>query len=231
MNSSTSRDKFLSLIIHLLFLFAGVMGVISCVKNDIQSLSNNIVMSQSFSVPLGSKTLSVQAPSVYDTSSTPGIYGTFYYNGLPYPLNATTFPPIYDTVNLNIAGKAQSSWIQRLTFSIVCENGYPANATLQVNLLNAGGGYLDQVFGNNPLLIEAATTDANGNVVSPTEKITQVVYEGTRLELLKQTRVLQYEVVISASSAHTIRITDADKFKVTMGARIELLYNLNNISR
>lgn len=231
MKSVEIRGRAYTIITKHLFAIWLLLWFTSCIKNEVQTLSDNVMMKQSFSIPLGTKELHMDAPSVYDTSSVPGAYGKFYYNGLPYAANSPNFPPLYDTVNLNLTNKTQVNWITRITFSIVSENSFPSQDSLQVNLLDANGVFLDEAFGNKAVFIDSPPTDANGNVISPTTNITEVVYEGARLDLLKQTKIMQYKVLVSANPQKILRLSDANNFKVTIGARIELLYNIKDITK
>ena len=207
-------------------------GLTSCVKNEIQELSSSdVMMEQSFSLPLGLKSMSIEAPSINDTSSIPTAYGRYYYNGLPYAPLLPAFLPIYEEVSLNLTAKAKSDWIKRLTFEIVVENDFPSIVNLEVYLVDADGMVLDQIFGNQAETFTEATYDAKGNFVSPFERVVKVVYDGARLDLLKKTKTLVYQTTIFSLFFNTpVRLSDSTKFKVSIGARAELEYNIKDMN-
>lgn len=212
---------------YALFIF--LLGATSCVKNQISDISGNVDLRQSLSVPLGAKTETIPTPSTADTSSIPGRYGKFYYNDLPYPIDSPYFV-INDIVALNLISKTNTDQIWSVTFSIVLSNSYPTQASVQISLLDANGNFLDRVFENGPQNIDAAETDANGNLIKPSIKIIESVYEDIRLDLLKRARYLNYQVSISTSSSKTIRLSDKNNFIIDIGTRIGLAYNIKDLS-
>ena len=203
----------------------------SCIKNEVNDISGNVILNQNFSIPLGEKEFKLDAPPVTDTSSIPGSCGTYYYNTLPYPCNFSSFPPLYNTANLKLSAKSNSSWIKKLTFSILTENSFPTHALLSVYLVDANGKVIDQVFGDDPLEISEANISSTGEVLGSALSDTIALYEGTRLELLKQTSYLNYKVIINSDPNITIRLSDKNKFKVTFGARVELEYNAKDLNK
>jgi len=213
------------------YLLLITLWLSSCVNDEINNLPKNILLQQSFSIPLGAKEENIIAPPLSDTSSRPGTYGTFYYNGLPYPNNLLVFPPISDTVNLNLSSKTNISWVKKVTFSILTENSYPGQVSLQLYLVNASGNLLDQVFGNTAQTTPEASVNSNGEMLNPAHKVSEAIYEGSRLELLKQTRYLKYQTIVFTNLFSPMKLSEKTKFKVTIGARVELEYNAKDLNK
>lgn len=197
------------LVISVMFLFP------SCVKNELNSISDNVRMHQSFSVPLGVKKLNMSKPSS-DTSSVPGIYGTFYYNKLPYPAQTTTLPANLDVVELNLSNKAQTSWITSFTFSIVCENHFPVKASFKAFLNGAAG--LSSVFGNDSMVVEPGGTAKR--------EVPYNIAQGN-LDVLLNSQQMTYTV--SVSTLNSPQLDSTNYFKVDVGARIVLDYNIKDL--
>jgi hypothetical protein len=209
-----------------------LLALSGCVKDEMNELSGNIIMKQNMDLPLGSKIMSIAAPSTQDTSSVPGSFGKYFYNGLPYSCKIPTFKPIYEEVDLNLTAKTKPDWIKHLTFNIDVENDYPCIGVLVIYLVDENGEILDKVFGNQGALITEAKTDTKGNVLQSSKKVIEVVYEGSRLDLLKQTKTLIYQATIqSLFFTSPGRLSDANKFKVTIGAKADLEYNTKDINK
>lgn len=211
-----SPKYFFGRVFHMKYsiLFILYLSIHACVNDNITNISDNIVMNQSFAIPIGAKELQVPKPPISDTSST-GPNGTYYYDNLPYPITAPFFT-ISEDVDFNLSNKPNNNWIKKLTFNILTENSYLTHADLQVYLIG-NGRVLDSFFKNSALSI-------NGGVV----RRDTIVYEGARLDLLKQVKMLQYDVVIPETSS-SIR-TDQNKLKVTIGATAELEYNVKDLN-
>lgn len=208
-------------------LFIGGISITSCVKDNLNDISGDVMLKQSLSLPLGTREMSISAPSVNDTSSVNGTYGKFYYNGLPYSSNVATFQPIYEEVSLNLtANHTKSEWIKKITFQIAVENDYPSIAILAIYLVDGDGKVLDQVFGQSGMVFTEAKMDSKGNVLLPSpSQVKEVVYEGSRLELLKQAKYLVYQATVQSLFFETpVRLTDANKLTVDIGVQATLEY-------
>jgi hypothetical protein len=187
----------------------------ACVKDDITNISHNAMIKQSFSIPIGEKEVRIipQLP-ISDTSSTSPI-GTYYYNNLPYPITSREFT-ISEALNFDLTNKPNNSWVKKITFNILTVNSYLTHTNLQIYLTDSNGRILD-TFGQISTNGASTYTDT-------------IVYEGARLELLKQAKILVYIAKMSATST-LIRVTDENKFNLSIGAKAELEYyakELNN---
>lgn len=197
------------LVISVMFLFP------SCVKTELNSISDNVRMHQSFSVPLGVKKLDMYAPPM-DTSSIPGIYGTFYYDKLPYPAIFSSMQANSDEIELNLSNNAQTSWITSFTFSIVCENHFPVKASFKATLNGAAG--LTNVLGNDSIVVDPWGT-----------AIREVPYSKAmgNLGILLNSQKMIYKV--SVSTLNSPQLDSTNYFKVDVGARIVLDYNIKDL--
>jgi hypothetical protein len=197
------------LVVFAMFLFT------SCVKNELSSISDNVRMHQSFSVPLGVKKLDTYAPSS-DTSSVPGVYGTFYYDKKPYPANASSMQANFDEIELNLSNNAQTSWITSFTFSIVCENHFPAKVYFKASLNGAAG--FSNIFGKDSIAV-----DPGGTVIREVPYSTAL----GNLGILLNSQQMTYYV--SVSLLNSPQLDSTNYFKVDAGARIVLDYNIKQL--
>jgi hypothetical protein len=215
----SSKYNFSGVFLQGVFILLVSFLLQSCVKQEINDISDNVMLKQSFSVPLGLKEMAIEAPSVNDTSSIKGTYGRYYYNGFPYASQVPIFQPMYEEVSLDLSANAKLEWIKRLTFNIVIENDYPSIGILEVYLVDENGVVLDQIFGKQGLVVSEAKVDSKGNLTSSSQKIEPVVYEGARLELLKKTKSLIYQASIQSIFFSPVHLFDSNKFKVNIGAK------------
>jgi hypothetical protein len=151
------------------------------------------------------------------SSPNPGPYGTFYYNGLPYPIYNPVFT-LSDTLNFNLSANPNTNRIKRITLNIFTKNAYFINASLQIYQIDGSVKIVDTFFKPDKF-------STNGQ----SKNSTTIVYEGARLDTLKLTKTLKYEIGISATST-VVRLTDENKFRVTIGARAELEYNIKDLN-
>jgi hypothetical protein len=213
----------------LIPLFGLMMG--SCVKTEIQNISENTTLVQDFSVPLIAKELAIHAPNTNDASSVPGTYGSFFYNGLQYPNNYQAFKQNF-FVGFNLDdSKGRASMITYLKFHILIENNFPTKIYTQVLLYNSNYTYSDSLFVNGPLEVEAATVDANGLVLTPGVKLVDIPFEGKKLDQLKTVNYLFDRSTIMTQNADKtpIKLTDKNVIKINIATHIQLDYNIKDM--
>ena len=214
-------------------LFLCTLMLLSCVKTELQNISENTTLVQDFSVPLIAKELAIHAPSPSDTSSVPGPYGSFFYNGLPYPNNDHAFilnPFPFVGFNLDDS-KGRASMITYLKFHILIENNFPTNIYTQVLLYNSNYTYYDSLFVSGPLEVEAATVDGNGLVLKPGVKLVDIPFEGKKLDQLKTVNFLLIPSSIMTQNADKtpVKLTDKSTIKVNIATHIQLDYNIKDM--
>jgi hypothetical protein len=215
---------------HLLSLgFTSLMFLlhVSCIKEDVSNISDKVLMHQSFSVPLGLKEVVFDKPSISDTSSIPGMYGSYYYDNRIYPNNVTYFTKTYDIPFTLRDRKEREEWIKRIVFHLLIENNFPTTVYSQVYIYNANGMISDSVFVNGQVLVEAAKVSSLGEVEQSSAKIFDVPFEGSRLEMLKQTTLLVYKGVIQSENG--LKLSEKNDVKINIALQAELEYSLNEL--
>ena len=204
----------------------------SCVKEDISNLNKNVLINQSFSVPFGPSDLKIYVPSVIDTSSVPGRYGSFYYNGNIYPNNMLYFTINYD-INFTLSDKnASEKWIKRVVFHLLGVNSFPTQMYLQVYIYNQRS-LLDSVFVNGQVILEPAVVNAQGDIEQTTSALIDVPFEGARLTMLKQATDLVYQgkFLSTGGKYKPMRLSDNNNLLINIALQVELQYNLNDATK
>jgi hypothetical protein len=197
----------------------------SCIDRDFRNLSDPVVLDQDISVPLGPVTFRLDTPSVSDSSSQPGRYGLYYYNGLPYPNNSVYFR-LTNVFNFDLNDKnGKSDFIRSLSMVVTVKNFFPADAYVQVYLID--GGRADFLFESGETLLKHGITNASGDVVASTDTVLTIPFEGNKLALLKQTKSLYYSCKVSTmiNGQPAIRFSDKDYLQISIGMRMKLEIN------
>ena len=199
----------------------------SCIKENIGNVSDNVMINQSFSVPLGLREVTLGAPSI-DTSSIPGSNGSYYYDGRIYPNDSLYFTKTYN-IDFNLQDKrARQEWIKRLMFHLLIENSFPTQVYSQIYIYNASRVPTDSVFANGPVLVNAASVNSQGEI-EQSDKLFDVPFEGDRLAMLKQTALLVYRGTILTQNG--IRLSSKNEVKINIAIQVEVGYNLKDIAQ
>lgn len=213
---------------HIFLLLIVIFSVISCVKNDVLE---NVVMDQAFSLPLGDKELAIEAPPWNTSTEVPGLYGTFYYNGRPYPVNVKTFHA-QRRIDFNMDSISKVEWIQRLDLKIKVTNSYPVNSYFQIYLVNEADLTTDSVFTEGYQKCEAGEVDNLDDPVDSTIRVFEASFTGDRLERLKQTKYLSYHMWIETEreDKETLRFSSRCNINLNLAMRLFLRYKLQEIT-
>jgi hypothetical protein len=210
----------------------------SCIKEDVSNLSHNITINQSFSIPFGPSSITIDKPLITDTSSIPGKYGSFYYDTNIYPSNSPYFFVTYD-MDFNLRDKiAREQWIKRVVFHLLVENSFPTGVYSQVYIYGqdaplGNSTLLDSLFVGGPVLIDAAVLNAQGDIEQTSSDIIDVPFDSIRLAMLEQANLLVYHGKISATGARVnpLRLSGSNKLSVNTALQVELQYNLNEANK
>ena len=213
-------------IIHLL-LSIGVGLILllcnGCVKQEFNQVSNNVVINQSFSVPIGTRTFTLDAPDSLNASVVPGLYGFFSLDGFQYTNDQLWFDLYHDTIPFALSDTKHSDWIKSVVITPVFGNTFPTKVNMQVVMLDAGKSAMDALFKPDPLTINAAT-----NVVEKNDTLSSI-----RLEYLKHTKYLVFQGQVcskqSANDAGIIQFTSRQTIVVKIGLQVNLQYNIKDL--
>lgn len=218
MKRDFSRSRY---IIYLLLIIV----VTSCSKTEV---TDNVVINQAFSLPIGEKELDITQSDWTFATMKPGPYGTFYFNGIPYPINTPLFVK-NKAIDFNLDKDSRSSYVTRMDLIIRIENGFPSNAHMQIYLLDDSQQITDSVFLEENQMIPAGEINSLSEVVKAEQKVYEASFEGDRLARLKNTKSFSYRAAIETRSPYqdTLRFSYLSKIKVNMAVRLFVNYNLN----
>lgn len=204
----------------VLSILATILLIAGCVKTD--EVDDN--MKQTFSIPLGEKSLKIDAPTIIDNSS------TFFYNGKPYRIIGTNFRKD-DDLDFEMDSITENDIIQGVDFKIRLQNSYPANAFLQVYLLNAAKQVTDSFFVKGLEKIPAGEVNALSEPDIITTTVLDAQFHGERLTRLLSTKFLHYVFYLETKrqDGAPLKFTSKSDMKINLAMRLYLQYNLNEL--
>lgn len=224
------KDKFIYLSIAFL-LFNSVI-IQSCIDEDLSNISDNVLVRQELSLPMGPRSIKLKDFLLRDTSNVPGTFGSFYYNGYKYPLSIATFFA-RDYVNFNLSSSSSKvEWIKRLILRIAIENSFPTSAKVQF-YLNQNSVVTDSVFLNGPVNIYAASVKPDGTLIDKSVQVYDIPFEGDRLTRLKQSELLISSAWIDMQNpqVYPIRLSAQTYIQLNLAAQMLLEYNINDVNK
>lgn len=201
-------------------LIAILLLVVGCFKTE--EVDDN--MNQIFSIPLGEKALKIDAPTIIDNNS------KFFYNGKPYRIVGTNFRK-EETLDFEMDSISKNDIIQGVDFKIRLQNSYPANAFLQVYLLNTAKQVIDSFFVDGLQKVSAGEVDilAEPDLISTT--ILDASFHDERLTNLMNAKFLNYVFYLETKreDGAPLKFTSKSDIKINLAMRLYLQYNLNEL--
>lgn len=204
--------------------------VSSCMKNDINNISNNVEINSSYSIPIGEVIYTIN-----DYLKSLDTVTIFTPDSLMF--NDTTLPNIIPGITFNDLKQfsftqvnSQLNKIHSITFRIIISNGYPTNAFSQVYFLDAGNNKIDSLFATGRYYLRPATINADGVVTNPYAVMFDVPMSQNFINNLPTMTNILIENSIATKRADIpiVKFYDNYKVEVHIGARIELLFNTSS---
>jgi hypothetical protein len=198
----------------ILLLLAG------CIKTN--EVDDN--MRQTLSIPMGERSLKIDAPTIIDNNS------TFFYNGKPYRITGTNFRKD-DNINFDMDSVVKNDVIQGVDFKIRFQNSYPANAFLQIYLLNATKQVTDSFFLKGMEKIPAGEVNALSEPDIIATTVLDAQFHDERLTRLINARSLHYVFYLETKRGDgaPLKFTNKSDVKINLAMRLYLQYNLNEL--
>ncbi len=218
-------SKYLLILLLLLLSF-----VSACIQDDIAQIEQNLVITPSYSIPIGTKGFTFEElmekenldSLASDTLAPPD--SVFIYNNSPYQIPALGY---FDTLLLYYFDfSTVQQWVDYATylmFRLNIENGIPSEMLIQTSFLDADGNVLFNILTPPGLTLLPATSDGP-YVLSPYD--TEVL---TREEILSlpSARYVQTYVRVMLQNQTTGTVYMPEQYlNVQMGIRIGLEKNL-----
>lgn len=113
---------------------------------------------------------------------------------------------------------------KKITIKMVADNGIPLDLDVQGYFLDSAGNQVDSLFNNPRRLVKAAPVGANGLPGSVQTTITEIPFEGARLQQILQSRQLKIQAAFSSNSnpGKDVKILSGQQFNLRLGAKTGL---------
>lgn len=113
--------------------------------------------------------------------------------------------------------------LENALFRLNTVNGLPINADLQLYFLGSTGNFIDSLIYDDQRILLAGTTDTQGKVTSPSEKVIEVALSEDRLiPISRATRlVLRSTLNTPDNNTMSVRIYEEDRLTVNLGIQTE----------
>jgi len=202
----------------------------SCIDKDAGDIDPSFVYDAEFSLPLGDSLL--QAWQFVDTTSLVPLPDTvdkdtvawFLYDGVFYFSPGELFYRSETSLSLSDF-ITDTSEITSLTFRINAVNRVPARMSLQLYFADANRVILDSLFGEGPLLLEAAATGAGGEVTVPYELWKKdVPFTAPMIDELRHMEyaIEVYRLILPDAAVDSIPLCHDQEVWLQMGVRVGL---------
>ncbi|MBN1118084.1 MAG: hypothetical protein JXA77_12810 [Bacteroidales bacterium] len=227
--------KLLYYVVAVIFLFS------ACIDDDIKNIEDNVIFSPEYSIPVGSDSVTmaevvdnypfdlILIPDSLDNLDSLNI---FLFDSSSY------FSPVYfdysSDYTYNLGGIANKiDYITSLMLRLNCINGIPARVQLQVYFLNQFEIALDSVFQDGRMIIEAATTNDEGEVIDKYKLFKHDIYlDQEFIDIMSQTttvRVSSRIELVNFNVRH-IRYFSENDFWMQLGVRFKLELPVNDVN-
>jgi hypothetical protein len=215
-----------------LYGLAMLLSVLSgCVDKDILHVSDNMQVHSSYSLPIGNYITDINSYlESLDTNDLSFAGDSLYYDSVMYPISNIYYPfSLSDSVNFNLVDNPGDK-IKSVEFVLIIANGYPTQAEVQVYFM-AGTVPVDSAFASGPKIIQPAPVNDDGIVTDPSTTMLIVPMPGDfsgKLDGITHVAV-KGKIWLVSPDRVPVKFLPEYKFNLHIGARIELLYNTNEL--
>jgi hypothetical protein len=203
---------------------------VSCIDKDILNISDSLEINSRYSVPIGAHTNDINNYLESLDTLGPSSGDSLYYEDVLYPINEPYYSfTLLDSLNFNLirdpAGKIKS-----VEFVILIANGYPTPAVVQVYFMS-GSTAVDSAFISGPRVINAALLNSDGIVTDPSESLLTVSMPPEFNDKLSSIQgvMVKGRIYLTRPDIRLVKFLHSYQFTIHIGARIELLYNTNDL--
>lgn len=206
----------------VLSILATILLITGCIKTD--EVDDN--MKQTFSIPMGEKSLKIDAPTIYDTDT----LNYFYYNGRRFEIIGTIFKK-EEMLEFEMDSMNKNDVIKGTDFKIRFQNSFPVNANLQIYILNIAKQITDSFFVTGLQKIPAGELNSKNEPDIITTTLLNADFHGERFDRLKNAKFLKYIFYLETKREDnaTLRIHMDCDMKINLAMRLYLQYNLNEL--
>jgi len=214
-----------------IFLLALIIPT-SCLKTNVDDVAYN----PTFSVPIGStKTIFSEIasgrylyPAPSDSTRSDSIPVIYYDDSLYYSSISldSTFYKIFNFDDIeDILDRATE-----IVFRINYTNHFPSEVSAQVYFGNKLEPAVDSLFTNGPYIADAASTDAEGKVISPNSNTVEIPFDKERIDhlLISNTITFHNDIkLVSNDSPKILKFYSDQSFEMQIGLRVTIYEEIN----
>ena len=215
----------------LLILFIGV----SCIKNDLEEIDENLVFSPEYSFPIGDKTVCLEefinkSPvPITDTVGIP-IEQIFDYDGNYYYSPSTLYKTHFLKFDFSKLSQDFDS-IQSIMFRVNSVNKIPAQCELQVYFSSGDGTDTDLMFTDGWYKIEPAQISSEGDIIASEQYKKDTYYDkdGVQKFFNKRTIIISIKLSVDNPSDEIIKYLSTQSLDIQFALRFSFESNTNEI--
>ncbi len=194
------------------------------------NISDSMEINSRYSVPIGTYNTDINYYLESLDTLGPSSGDSLNFNDVLYPINETYIDfTLSDSLNFNFI-KDPSGKVKSVEFVVVVTNGYPTPAEVQVYFMS-GSVPIDSAFDSGPRLIYPALADSEDYVSEPsTALLTVSMPEDFNDNLTSIDGVMvKGKIYLKRPGLKWAKFLPEYQFTIHIGARIELLFNTNDL--
>ncbi len=205
------------------FVFFTIIAC-SCVKDDLSKISDTALINQinqSFSIPLGSYTVTIYPPQLSDTSNISGQYGFYYFNNNKFSNTSAFFVLPLELFYFNLSDTFSSEKITSIELSIVINNEYPTQLASQISLVDSNMSIIDQLYSPEWLMVNSSSISIN-----------QIPLTNLQLTEAEHTKYLLYQGIVQTTDTvnnQPVYFYSKNFVTITLGVKINIQYNIKDL--
>lgn len=121
--------------------------------------------------------------------------------------------------------------VEEVELKFITENGLPLELICQVFFHDSTGQIVDSLLDQNDVLLEAATVDAAGEVISPSLRTLLIDLSPDRYERISRTQQLSFRLGLETSEQgdRFVRFTDRNRLGLKLGVRTTFSADLEDL--
>jgi hypothetical protein len=144
---------------------------------------------------------------------------------LPMDLQASNYNRM-DTIDLDISDAVPDyDIVNKIAIYATFTNAIPCDLNLQVYLTDENYAIVDSLFtASDQPIIKSGEIDSNGNVVKPTTKINQFIYDNKRAKKLKNVKfaLLRGNVSTAGNGLTSVKFYSNYLLSLALGVQVDL---------
>lgn len=218
--------------------FSILFCTIACIDESVKNIDKAVYLNPSYSLPIGpieviaKEIINTTNFQIYDSSVAADTTGYFWYDSVLY----NDSPGYFDTTIVrsfdfsSISDKLDLA--KSLMLRLNAANGFPTDILTQLYFGDGNGFVLDSLFSAGKLRIPAASTNSNGDVISPSVlRNYDTYFDRAKINRLKLARsvIIFTCIELRKDNVEYIKLFPFYRIDLDFALRIELDMNLGDI--